>query len=196
MKRTLLCTLLLAASMSSMLAAKPLRTTSGSPMVKLERGDGMVMLRLIQTDYVASYLPAWERFHFHDASSGKKFEVIDPYGPGHNTFFVASVPPGEYVADRVSKAKSDGSVLPGHETWGEADFFPEGGWRFRVERGRLTNLGTVFFIRPYNQAKNKMFRWAQFPDETLPARSQYLFESRDRPALLAQPVGWSGVPSQ
>src|SRR5690348_13774863 len=137
MLRTL-CTLILAVSMCASLGARPLRTPSGSPMVKLERGDGMVMLRLIQTDYVASHLPTWERFHFHDARTGATFEVIDPYGPGHSTFFVASVPPGEYIADRVSKAESDASV-PGYVTSGKAQFDPEGGWRFRVEGGRLTN---------------------------------------------------------
>lgn len=179
----------LLAAPASICATKPVDLQR----VALMRGQGMVMMRLILNRDIANGYPKFAQLTVLDAKTGKAHRMRDLYGHGRNGLYVASLPPGEYVADEV-KAGDVSFWTAGMPSW-TAGFFPTGAWRFIVEKGRMTNLGTILMVMPYTPFNSQRFRMVHVPDETLPQRSAHWFRPDDYPALLGSALSWKQVES-
>lgn len=170
------------------------------PFTRVAKGQGMVMMRLISNRKMSAASPKWDKLDVHEIKSGKSYKLNDLYGGGHHAVFVASLPPGEYQADRLRVGDAVWQSLAQH---GEVAFDPEGAWRFRVEAGRMTNLGSVVFLqvyaapqpRAYNatQRVDLRYRWVHISDDTLPQRNAFLFHPDDYPAVLSKGLGWTTI---
>src|SRR5262245_65457386 len=98
------------------------------PVVRMDEGDGMVMLRVINTRPVGGF-PKWETLTLHPvkAPPQRKKELHDRFGSSlQATMFVESLSPGEYTL------LSLGAFAPGGfgDQVGIAEF-PKG-YRFKV----------------------------------------------------------------
>src|SRR5690349_2660866 len=118
------------------------------PGVKMDSGDGMVMLRVINSRPIGGF-PKWETLTLHPvkAPPQRKKDLHDRFSRTlQSSMFVESLPPGEYTL------LSLGAFAPGGfgDQVGMADF-PKG-YRFTVEAGRLTDLGTLYYVSPYSLA--------------------------------------------
>lgn len=170
------------------------------PITRLAPGQGMVMLRLIANRRLSRFSVKWDKFAVHNLKSGKKYELKDLYGLGHHATFVVSLPVGDYQADEV---RVGDPVWQSLGEYGSAGFAP-GAWRFKVEPGRMTNLGSIFYLEafaieepppstPRAQYKTLSFRLVHMPDDTLPQRSSHLFHPDDHPAVLSKSLGWTSI---
>ena len=172
------------------------------PFTRVAAGHGMVMMRLIANRKMSDTSPKWDKFDIHDLKTGKSYKLTDLYGGGHHGTFVASLPPGEYQADRV---RVGDPIWQSLAEYGEVEFEPAGAWRFRVEGGRMTNLGSLLFLQLYAAPEPKAangtqhtklrYRWVHVPDDNLPQRNAFLFHPDDYPAVLSKALGWSAVPA-
>jgi len=170
------------------------------PYTRMARGQGMVMMRLITNHKMSATSPKWDKLDVHDLKTGKAYKLNDLYGGGHHGIFVASLPPGEYQADRV---RVGDPVWQSLAEYGEVDFAPAGEWRFRVDAGRMTNLGSMLFLQlfaapepkpVYGAQETKLrYRWVHIPDENLPQRSAVLFHPDDYPSVLSKALGWTNI---
>jgi len=119
------------------------------PFTRVAPSQGMVMMRLITNRKMSAASPKWDKFDVHELKTGKTYKLDDMYGGGHHATFVASLPPGEYQADRL---RVGDPVWQSLAEYGEVAFEPEGAWRFRVEAGRswraISNLpkSTQWFL--------------------------------------------------
>jgi len=170
------------------------------PYTRVAPGQGMVMMRLITNRKMSAASPKWDKFDVHELKTGKTYKLNDLYGGGHHATFVASLPPGEYQADRL---RVGDPVWQSLAEYGEVAFEPEGAWHFRVEAGRMTNLGSVLFLQLFAAADPKplygaqqtrlRYRWVHIPDDNLPQRNAFLFHEDDYPAVLSKSLGWTTV---
>ncbi len=164
------------------------------PYVRLAPGQGMVMMRIILNRPLSAQTTKWSMFDVIDVASGQKYTLEDLYDEGHLATYVMSLPPGEYRADRM-RVGSRWADLADH---GYATFPPEGAWRFKVEAGRMTNLGTALFFTPYGPDSHEhgelKYDVLHVVDDTLPQRDAFLFHPDDYPALLSKALGWTSLP--
>ena len=80
-------------------------------------------MRLITNRTMSAASPKWDKFDVRDVKTGKTYKLNDLYGGGHHAIFVASLPPGEYQADRVRVGDAVWQSLAEH---GQVEFAPEG----------------------------------------------------------------------
>ncbi len=170
------------------------------PFTRIAPTQGMVMMRVISNRQMSSSSPKWDKLDIKDLKSGKTYKLSDLYGGGHHATFVASLPPGEYQAERL---RVGDPVWQSLAEYGEVEFAPAGVWRFRVESGRMTNLGSMLFLQLYaisvpqsvNGAQHTKlrYRWLQTPDDNLPQRNAFLFHPDDYPAVLSKALGWTSI---
>jgi hypothetical protein len=163
------------------------------PITRLGPGHGMVMVRILSNREFSTYPFKWDAFDVQDLKTRKNYRIRDLYGAGHHATFVASLPPGDYQAEfgfhagsKVESASADP-------------------WRFKVEPGRMTNLGTLLFLQLYIPAPltdiflgtkyEYRYRWVHVPDENLPQRNAFLFHEDDYPTALSKSLGWATVPA-
>jgi hypothetical protein len=206
MKRTLCALLPFVALFALSVQARPVPAKEAKrviPYTRVVPGQGMIMMRLVTNRDLSNFSTKWDKFDVRELKTGKEYKLKDLYDGGHNATFVASLPPGDYQAERM---RVGDAVWQSLAEYGTAEF-DAGGWRFKVEAGRMTNLGTLLFLQPYtplvNPAANAgggyrsrmVFSWVHTPDETLPQRSAYLFHPDDYPAVLSKSLGWTTVPA-
>lgn len=170
------------------------------PFTRIAPGQGMVMMRVITNRKMSGASPKWDKLDIRDLKSGRTYKLSDLYGGGHHAIFVTSLPPGEYQAERL---RVGDPVWQSLAEYGEVEFSPAGSWRFRVESGRMTNLGSMLFLQLYAAPEPKpaygaqhttlRYRWFQIPDENLPQRNAFLFHPDDYPALLSKALGWTSI---
>ena len=154
MKRALATVILLFAFTGLSIGKDPPRDY---PVVEMDSGEGLVMMRVITTRTIGSF-PKWETLTLHDvkAPPQRKKELRDRFSASmQSSVFAESLRPGEYTA------LSLGAYAPGGfgDEIASADF-PKG-YRFKVEAGRLTDLGTLYYVAPYGLLPAGPFRLIQ-----------------------------------
>ena len=112
-------------------------------VVELKRGHGMLALRVVSNRPVFSHAARWTVLVVRNTRSGKKFRLVDRYyNRPHSTYFVESLPPGDYQAFGIETFGEAQVVWNGTKQMvGKLEFPRE--MRFRIEEGRLTNLETL-----------------------------------------------------
>jgi len=104
--------------------------------------------------------------------------------------FVESLAPGDYTLVSLGAFASGGFG----DLVGSADF-PRG-FRFTVQAGRLTDLGTLYYVAPYGLSPEVPFRFAQAGDRDLARNSSFMLEPAQAEPLLASPsLGWTRIPA-
>jgi hypothetical protein len=124
---------------------------------------------------------------------GRKYRLVDRYyGRPHSTYFVESLPAGEYQVFGIETFGEAQVVWNGTKQMvGKLEFPRE--MRFRIEADRLTNLETLTYIRPYYPADTLSYQWIVTPDADLPRRVAYLLDPDKAAALIAAPLGWTSI---
>jgi len=186
MLRSLVVLLALAAALCEPVVAKD--------VVELKRGQGMLALRIISNRPVSNYSARWGVLVVRNLKTGKKLRLVDRYsGRPHHTYFVESLPTGDYQAFALESHGDYQVTYRGTEAMVATTEFPSD-LRFRIEAGRLTNLATLAFVRPYYPADTKLFMGIALPDADLPRRVAYLLPADKVAALIVEPLGWTTIP--
>jgi len=199
MKQVLCAALLALCGVSAFAAREEKRAIE---VTRLAPGQGMVMMRLITNREMSQASPKWDKFYIHDLKTGKAYTLHDLYEYGHHATFVMSLPPGEYQADGL---RVGDPVWQSLGEFGEVGMTPAGAWRFKVETGRMTNLGSLLFVQMYRAEQPRdvyggrqtrlRYHWVHIPDENLPQRSAFLFHEDDYPSVLSKSLGWTTIAS-
>ena len=119
------------------------------PHTRVAPGQGMVMMRLVTNRDLTNFSTKWDKFDIREVKSGKEYKLKDLYDGGHNAIFIASLPAGEYQAERMRVGDAGWQSLA---EYGSVEEFEADAWRFKVEAGRMTNLGSLLFLQPYAPA--------------------------------------------
>jgi hypothetical protein len=161
------------------------------PVVRMKPGEGLVMLRVIGTREVGGLFPKWGMLALRRVKTGKQQEELhDRYSRGlQSSVFMESIPPGDYEPMFLMSTLPDafGTNLA------SADF-PEG-FRFKVQEGQLTDLGTLYYVRPYAPPQTDHYRFIQAEDGDFARNTQFMLETEQAEKLLASRQGWSSVPA-
>jgi len=166
---------------------------SAKQVVGLKRGHGMLAVRIVSNRAVSNYAAKWEVLVVRNIKSGRKFRLVDRYsGRPHHTYFVESLTAGEYQAFGVeSFGDPQFTGFGTKQMVTELALPPE--LRFRIEADRLTNLGTLVFVRPYYPVNTEVYTWIVAPDADLPRRIAYRLEPAKVAALTEAPLGWTSI---
>jgi hypothetical protein len=188
MKRFLATTTLALALFASAFGKDP---PADYPVVKMDDGDGLVMLRVINSRYIGAF-QKWETLTLHPvkAPPQRKKELQDRFGGSlQSSMFVESLAPGEYTV------LSLGAFAPGGfgDQVASADF-PKG-FRFKVEAGRLTDLGTLYYVSPYGLQPAGPFRFTHAGDRDLARHASFMLDPAQAENLLKSPLGWMRIPA-
>jgi hypothetical protein len=155
--------------------------------------QGTVMLRIITNRNIAPQISAWSSITLRRKGDPMEHSIaLIRLFAGGDAYYIRSLPPGDYTATSVA---TTGMVnyMP-TDLWATLD--PKGAWTFRIEAGRMTNLGTLFYLIPQGAAQEERYRWVHFPDSYLPQRMAYLFHPDDYPQLLSTQLTWSAIPAE
>lgn len=154
-------------------------------------GQGTVMLRVISNRNIAT-ARWWNGFAVQRKGALSSTGIGRLRGfDGGDSYFIQSLPPGEYTALQLGTSGYEYGMLK--DFW--VTFDPSGAWTFKVEAGRMTNLGTIIHLMPQGREVEDRYRWVHFPDPNLPQRSAYFFNPDDYPQLLSSQLGWTSIPS-
>jgi hypothetical protein len=188
MKRLLATLILLVASATPSIGKDP---PPAYPVVTMESGEGLVMMRLIGTRTIGSF-PKWEMLTLHKvkAPPQRKTELHDRFSASlQSTVFMESLPPGDYTPLSLGAFASGGFS----DLIASADF-PKG-YRFTVEAGRLTDLGTLYYVAPYELVPVGSFRLIQAGDHDFARNASFMLEPERAQSLLQSPLGWARIPA-
>ncbi len=159
------------------------------PIVKMEPGHGLVLLRVATNRQPSQFFAKWEVMMVQNLTTRKRHRLVDRYlAKARHAHFLESLPPGEYEIENFESSQA------GFLTLSAGVRIDSTAWRFSVEAGRLTNLGTLLMVRPYYPANTAELRIVHAADAELPARSAFLFEPQQRGTVLKDPLGWRAIP--
>ena len=158
----------------------------------LKAGQGMVMLRVINTAPAGPLQHVYDIVWFNNGANyaSTNAGVAKNLGWPYTSVFVESLPPGTYFLEQLK-----GEVTIGAWGAGGRVLFTSSDLTFRVEPGRLTNLGTLLIIAPYSLEEDTRTRLSHVPDAQLPLRLASLLPSATRESLIKDPLGWTNLPA-
>ncbi len=148
------------------------------------------MLRVIGTREVGGLFPKWGTLALRRVKTGRQEELRDRYSRSlQSSFFLKSVPPGDYEPMFVMATLPDafGTNVANAE-------FPKG-FRFKVEAGQLTDLGTLYYVRPYAPPQTGLYRFIHAGDRDLAGNSSFMLVQEQAEKLLESPIGWTRIPA-
>jgi hypothetical protein len=126
--------------------------------VQLKPGQGILAVKLaVNRPQVSMYFKKWKTLLVRNEDLDEDFALYDrsDFAASH-AFFVDSLPPGTYS---VREIKSEAASLA-LEVWSKAKVdgvFP----KFTVAAGRLTDLGTIAYIRAHYPSSSRQHDWGQ-----------------------------------
>ena len=146
------------------------------------------MMRMIATRNVSDHFAKWNTLVVRKVNTRTPEDLRDRYARGpQNSFFMDALPPGEYEVLHLQASIPDafGNLI-------ETADFPKG-FRFRVQAGRLTDLGTFYFVRPYAPVKTGLYKLVRAAEGDLARRASFMLPPDQAEALLAAPLGWTST---
>jgi photosystem II stability/assembly factor-like uncharacterized protein len=155
----------------------------------LQPGEGMVMMRIIATRDVAMNTQKWQRLRLREVQTRESYTLANVFfGRTTSSYFRQSLPAGDYELSNVESGTSGGPA-----SFEASARFPDG-FRFSVIAGRLTDLGTLFYVRPYSPADTSRFDWIYAADTDFARHTKYLLAAGEAESLLFAPLGWTTIP--
>lgn len=154
--------------------------------VRLGTGKGVVAMRIVANARVSSVVDGLHYAWIRNIESGREIELKD-HAPGYArySYLVRDVPSGTYELVALGKnllAKNSKTerVVPLGAVAGQ----------IRVEEGRVTDLGTIYFVRVVNPPNSTAFQWAFDQQEGTLARIRDELPQELRAALDKGTLAW------
>ena len=134
------------------------RVKSSPKAVQLESGKGLLAVKIAgNRPQVSIYFKKWNTLVVRNENLQENFSLYDrsDWAASH-ALFVDSLPAGTYS---VREIKSEGGNLAVELSSNTkvSDAFPT----FTVAAGRMTDLGTIAYIRAHQPAGTRQYRWGQ-----------------------------------
>lgn len=137
-------------------AVTPEQRASREPQaVNLRANEGIVLLKVASNRNVDTFFAKWQTLQIRDASSGETYTLSDR-SPPHAAYsqYVGSVPPGKYTLEKFDNQAHGAIVITVRAGLG-AQY-----GRFEVAAGRVTDLGSLVFLRNYYPVDSSTYRVA------------------------------------
>ena len=131
--------------------------------VALEPQHGLVMLKVASNRNVDTFFAKWQSVKVREISSDKTHWLSDRSPPqAAYSLYVGSLPPGKYVLEKFDN-QAHGAI----SIFVSAALGAKLG-RFEVKEGRITDLGSLIFLRDYYPVGSTRYRlaFAQVPLES------------------------------
>jgi photosystem II stability/assembly factor-like uncharacterized protein len=182
----MLSAVLFCASLTAAPSDKPVEA-SNRAAVKLARGNGLVIARIVASRSVTQNVNKWQVMVVRNVATRKKHRLVDRSPRASvQSVFVAALPPGQYEMLEVGAVNFSYRKM----VLESADFDPKL-FTFAVEAQRATNLGSLIYLRPYNPVDTRRFLWTFQADSQLPSQVAYLLDDAGKSALSGELLGWS-----
>ena len=152
--------------------------------VPLNPGTGIVAVRVVANRWPAMFLGRLGDLHVRNVSTGKESILKDRAPPCfEEELYVGALPAGAYEL-RAFENFFAGGWISGSQTL-KVSTAPG---PFHISAQRLTDLGTMVFLRPLFPLESREFRFALEPSELAITRLQAFIDSVARdPMLAAEP---------
>jgi len=156
--------------------------------VQLAAGDGMLAVKVaINRQQVNRYFKKFHTLVVWNADRQQEFVLVDRSdSSATHSYFAGSLPPGTY-AIRAIKSEVDNAQVEGWYRPDVKERFPG----FTVAAGRLTDLGSIAFIRAHDPPGTGRHAWGQVDAPYDQAAELRQFAPALAATLAAQPaLGW------
>lgn len=129
------------------------RAKSEPAAVGFEEQKGVLMIKGGSNRNIGTFFGKWQMLTVRNIDSDKTYSISDRSTPSAlHSLFVGSLPPGTYQLERFN-SESHGYI----SLYSSADAGVRFG-RFRIESGRVTDLGSILYIRPYYPINTSAYR--------------------------------------
>ncbi|MBS1197687.1 MAG: hypothetical protein H6R18_1472 [Proteobacteria bacterium] len=139
--------------------------------IKFAPKEGVLIVKASSNRNIGTFFEKWQELTVFNQSTGEKHSIINRSPPyAGYSLYVGALPAGTYFLSRF------GSSAHGYisiNSW--ADLGPKHG-RFLIEEGKVTDLGTILYLRPYYPTNTRLYRLAF---SRVPFESQNVIASLD-----------------
>jgi len=133
------------------------RAKSAPGALKLEADQGLLALKITSNrPAVSTFFVKWSTLRVKNVATQETTAILErsDSSAGH-ALFVQPLPAGEYQVEAVGNQASGWMTITEGARAGQV--LP----RFRIEPRRLTDLGTLVYVRRHYPINSSLFRWAQ-----------------------------------
>ncbi len=158
--------------------------------IRLGKGKGVVAMRVVANARVSSAVDGLHIAWIRNVDSGREIELRD-YAPGYArySYLVRDVPIGTYELVALGK-----NLLAKNSKTERVVPLGAAAGRIRVEEGRITDLGTLYFIRALLPSNSTAFQWAFDQQDGTFTRIRDELPEALRAALDKGTLAWGPAP--